>query len=55
MNLEPKLSKVDRIVSAVGGPGLIAYAFLGDLDKPALQILVIVFGIVVSINGFGGT
>lgn len=55
MNLEPKLSKVDRIVSAVGGPGLIAYAFLGGLDRLPLQVLAVGFGIVVSINGIGGT
>jgi len=55
MKLDPKLSRTDRITNVVIGAALVAYAFLGPLEKVPVQIVVMGIGLVFIVGGFGGT
>jgi len=55
LNLDPTLSRFDRIAYLAGGPGMVAYAFLGGVDKIPVQVLFVALGVVFAINGVGGT
>ena len=55
MDINPTLKGTDRVVNAVTGTALIAYALSGGLDKPWLQGAVVVLGLVFVIGGLGGT
>jgi hypothetical protein len=55
MTIAPKLSSLDRIAYLAWGPGMVAYAFLGGVDKVPVQALFVVLGIVFWINAIGGT
>ena len=53
MNLDPKLGRTDRIINGVIGAALVAYAFLGPLEKVPVQIFVMGIGLVFIVGGFG--
>ena len=55
MNLDPNLGRTDRIIKGVIGAALIAYAFLGPLEKVPVQIFVMGIGLLFIVGGFGGT
>lgn len=55
MNLNPALSRIDRIVNLVGGIGIVAYASLGDFDHAWVRMSLAVLGVVFVVGGIGGT
>ena len=55
INLDPKLGRIDRVTNVVVGAALVAYAFLGSLDKIPVQVAVVGIGLVFVVGGFGGT
>ncbi|MEM7355835.1 MAG: hypothetical protein AAF657_33775 [Acidobacteriota bacterium] len=55
MNLDPALSKGDRIGSVLGGIGLVIYASIGEFDQGWFRILLAGLGVAFAIGGFGGT
>ncbi len=55
MNLDPLLSKFDRIVNLLGGVGIVAYASLGDFDHAWVRMSLAVLGVVFVVGGIGGT
>ena len=55
MNLDPKLGKIDRIVSFVMGAGLVGYSILGGLDQSWLRVSVAILGLLFAVGGIGGT
>jgi len=55
VNLDPALSRNDRIVNLVGGIGVVAYASLGDFDHAWVRMSLAVLGFVFVVGGIGGT
>ncbi len=55
MKLDPKLGRTDRITNSVVGAALVAFGFIGPLEKIPLQVAVIGIGLVFVVGGFGGT
>jgi hypothetical protein len=55
MNLNPTLSRTDRIGSLVIGAGLLAYALSGDLNQVWVRVVLIAFGLAFTAGGIGGT
>ena len=55
MNLDPKLSSLDRIGSLIIGVGVMSYAVLGSLDQTWVHLLAIALGMALVVGGLGGT
>jgi len=55
LNLDPALGRVDRFASLIGGVAILAFAFLGGVDKAPVQALMVGVGLAAVIGGIGGT
>ena len=55
MNLDPALSRIDRVGSLVIGIGLVGYAALGGIDEGWLRAGAVALGLALAIGGIGGT